>query len=478
MTHPWAIQETRDSNLGDTRLNRRLTEVLGQLGARPAASIPAACGGQAETEAAYRLFDNEKADLDSVLAPHVASTRQRIAGEARVILAQDTTEIDLTRPQMEVAGAGVLDSSGRRGLLNHLLHAFTPDGTPLGTLKATTWARPPESLGQSAQRKQRPIEQKESYRWIECFRRAAAEARQTPGTRFVAVADSEADIFELLAEAAERPENLDWIVRACQDRAVEEGGQENAPGARRLVERLLDEPPLYTQVVRVRGRTPKVACEKRRRRQPRVSRKATVEVRAVALKLLPPHRADRKLPPVAVHAVLVREAEPPAGEPPIEWLLLTSLAIDTHEAVREAIASYAVRWMIEVFFRTLKTGCRIEQRRFESVERFLPCLAVYLIVTWRTLYLCRMGRRVPDIDCEAVFEPHEWKSAWRVVHGTKPPSKPPTLREMIHLVARLGGFIARGKDAEPGPQTIWLGLQRLHDIALCWKLFGPEGAAM
>ena len=129
--------------------------------------------------------------------------------------------------------------------------------------------------------------------------------------------------------------------------------------------------------------------------------------------------------------------------------------------------------MIEVFFRVFKSGCRVEERRFEHVDRLLPCLAVYLIVTWRTLYVCRLGRSCPDISCEAVFEPAEWKAVYRVVRRETLPRTPPKLGEMVRMVAQLGGYVNRKRPDEPGPQTVWLGLQRMHDMALCWQLFGP-----
>ncbi|AMV18007.1 IS4 family transposase [Planctomyces sp. SH-PL14] len=128
--------------------------------------------------------------------------------------------------------------------------------------------------------------------------------------------------------------------------------------------------------------------------------------------------------------------------------------------------------MIEVFFRVLKSGCRIEERRFETVDQVLPALALSLIVGWRTLYLCRLGRAFPDLDCETLFEPSEWKAVYRVVTGKWPPQKPPKLKAMIRLVARLGGFVDR-KENEPGPQTLWLGLQRAHDMAQCRDIFRP-----
>jgi hypothetical protein len=470
------MDEMKSVDLGDKRLNTRLQHVLSQLSARPTASIPAACGGHAEMTAAYRLFDNEKVGFDDVLRPHRDATRRRIAEQATVLMVQDTTEGDLTRPRRQVVGAGPLDDGPRRGFFLHLLHAFTPDGTPLGTVHARAWVRTDgERSAAGRKRSERaatPIEDKESYRWVEALRQVREEAERQPGVQFVAIADSEADIYEVLAEAQAEPQPADWIVRACQDRAVQRGDEATAAASLRAA--LESRPVSFTQTIRVRGREPKMGrCEARGRRQPRRSRTAEVEVRAATVTLRPPWRSDRKLPAVTINAVLVREVAPPAGEPTVEWLLLTSLPIDTSEQIRQVIEYYCVRWMAEVFFRTLKSGCRVERRRFEDIDRVLPCVAVYLIVAWRTLYVCRLGRGCPDIDCEAVFEPSEWKSVWKVVRRREPPRQPPKLREMVRLVAQLGGYVNRPKAGPPGPQTVWLGLQRTHDLALCWDLFGP-----
>jgi Transposase DNA-binding/Transposase Tn5 dimerisation domain len=479
MVTSWVVDEMKTVNLKDKRLDARLCEVLGQLAARPTASIPAACGGRAEMEAAYRLFDNDQVCFDNILEPHQEATRRRLAAEPVVILAQDTTEIDLTRPEQQVVGAGPLDNGPRRGALVHVLHAFTPDGTPLGTLQAVPWARaeaPPrrQTLTQ-AERLATPLEDKESYRWLVALRQARAVAQRQPTTKIVCVADSEADIYEVLAEGMQEPHVADWIVRACQNRAVQDAHTED-PTAPYLREQLLAQPVLFRKTLRIRGRKAKVRCSKRGREQPRVSREAEVEVRAARVTLRPPRRPDRKLPPVSVNVVLVREANPPEGDVPVEWLLLTSLPIDTAEQVRQVIAYYCVRWMVEVFFRTLKSGCRAEERRFEHIDRQLRCLAVYLIVAWRTLYVCRLGRACPEISCEAIFEPAEWQSVYRVVQNEAPPPQPPSLAELVRMIAQLGGYVDRPHRDPPGPQTVWLGLQRMHDIAMCWELFGPGAA--
>jgi hypothetical protein len=197
-----------------------------------------------------------------------------------------------------------------------------------------------------------------------------------------------------------------------------------------------------------------------------------VQVRAAALTLRPPWRPDRSLPPVQVNVVLVSEPNPPAGEEPVEWMLLTTLPIDTPERVRTVVEHYCVRWNIEILFRTLKSGCRVEQRRFEHVDRLLPAIAMYLIVAWRTMLAVRLGRECPDADCEVLFEPSEWRAVWSAVTGQTPPGKPPTLATIVRMVAGLGGYVSR-PDSEPGPQTVWIGLQRMRDLAWAWDTFGP-----
>jgi hypothetical protein len=468
MIAPWAKEEVATVDLGDERLDARVALLLSALGNRPNLSIPAACGGRAEMAAAYRFFDNDKVTFDNVLEPHVTRTRQRIAEQKVALLVQDTSEIDLTRPEQEVVGVGTLDGS-RSGFLLHAMQAFTPEGTPLGTVWAEVVNRTEGVSHASAKKRHErqctPIEEKESMRWLTGLRQARELAQQLPGVQCICVADSEADIYELFAEPR-GAQPVDWLIRACQDRASEtDGGQH-------LREQVLAQPVLYTLELLIRGRRAKTTVEDRGRRQNRETRQAAVEVRAGRLTLRPPWRADRELPAVTVNVVLVREPHPPADEPPVEWILITTLPIDTLEQVRRVVEYYCVRWCIEILFRTLKSGCRIERRRLEHVDRVLPCLALYLIVAWRTLFVCRMGRDCPDLDCEALFEPSEWKAVWVAVHQKKPPKKAPRLSEMVHLIARLGGYVERPK-SEPGTQTLWIGLQRMYDLAWAWDSFGP-----
>jgi hypothetical protein len=470
MIAPWAKEEMATVDFGDERLDIRAEMLLSALGSRPNSSIPAACLGRAEMKAAYRFFANDKVTFVKALEPHRERTRERVAEQPVVLLVQDTSEIDLTRPEQEVEGVGDLDGS-RQGFLLHAMQAFTPEGTPLGAVWAeivnrTEGVSHAGAAEKREQRRQLSIEEKESLRWLTGLRQARALAQQTPTTHCICLADSEGDIYELFAEPrGERP--VHWLIRACQDRALQ--GQRGV----HVRDQVWGAPVLYEVELLIRGRQAKTTAEDRARRQNRETRQAKVEVRAATLTLRPPDRPERHLPPVTVNVVFVREPIPPPGEPPVEWLLLTTLPIDTAEQVRTIVAYYCVRWCIEVLFRVLKSGCRIERRRFEHVERVLPCLALCLIVAWRTLFVCRMGRECPDLNCEAIFEPSEWKAVWVAVHRKTPPRTAPRLSAMVHLIASLGGYVER-KNSEPGAQTVWLGLQLMYDLAWAWDTFGPR----
>ena len=285
MLAPWVVEEMKTASLRDKRLNARMKMILDQLSSRPTGSIPNACGGKAETEAAYRFFDNDRVSFAEVLQPHVDATLRRIEAQASVILVQDTTEIDLTRPEIQVAGTGPMDGSSRRGLFLHELQALTPDGTPLGTAHALPWVREEGAESRSKlpshKRVSIPIEEKESYRWVTTLEQAQRIAASRPQTRFVCVADSEADIYELLVAGMAEPRPVDWIVRACHDRTlsvgVTSGGEESQETAesdtksKKLRESVLATPLLFTQTIQIRERKRKYNCEQRGRRQPRVA---------------------------------------------------------------------------------------------------------------------------------------------------------------------------------------------------------------
>lgn len=466
----WIEQETRGVDFGDQRLDSRYRILLEQLSDRPSSSIPAACQGAAETTAAYRFFDNEKTDAAKILQPHRQATLERIRAEAVVIVAQDTTELDLTRKTEKVGGP--LNDINRWGLYVHPLLAMTPQRVPLGVIDATMWSRDPKELEKSSKQRKRerrvkPIEQKESYRWLQGYETACQIAAEAPDTKVICVSDSDGDIYEcFLAGDRQDSKRAEWIVRAgCDDRILAEEKQN-------LRQLLLCQKPLGTMTVQVSKRDASTG-DGRKRRQARESRKAIVTVRAVRTLLSPPPRTGRKLPPVYVNAVLLHEEKPPEGEEPIEWLLLTSLPIDTFADACAVADYYCCRWEIEVYFHVLKSGCKIEELQLEREDRLQVCLAVYLIVAWRVLYVLMLGRECPQLRCDLILSEAEWKSVWAITQATVPPQIAPTLEEMIPLIAGLGGYLGRKQDGPPGPKSMWIGLQRMRDFAIAWIAFGP-----
>lgn len=172
---------------------------------------------------------------------------------------------------------------------------------------------------------------------------------------------------------------------------------------------------------------------------------------------------------MAVNAILVREVNAPAGEEPIAWLLLTSLPIDA--VVQPVIAYYGVRWHIEIYVRVLKSGCKVEESQLETAARFRPYLALCLIVAWRVLYLMMLGRECPELPCDVALDEDEWQAVYAVVKREVPPPSPPPLETMVKLIPTLGGYLGRKGDGEPGPKAMWIGMQRMADLARAWRDF-------
>ena len=445
----WAEEEWSNASLGDARLVQRLIEFGRDRYARPQANIPQTCGSRAKTKAAYRFLDHERATLQNLIAPHIEATTRRVAKESVVLAIQDTTSLNYsTHPATENLGP-ISTQNGVVGLILHGTLAVNTEGTPLGLLAAQCWARDPAEFGKRAKRHDLPIEQKESNKWLTSFRAATLAAAACPDTTVVSVGDREADIYELFALAHQTSNAPLLLVRARHDRKLSEEQV-------RLSDQLTRCPQAGVQELMVprRGSHP--------------ARIAQLSIRHSKVVLAPPTRKGDHAP-VTVWAILAEEKEPPEGIEPLSWVLLTTAPTDSFAKACEHLSWYTQRWTIEVFHRTLKSGCRIENRQLGSANRLEACLAIDLVVAWRIHHLTKLGRETPDVPCSVYFEEAQWRALTTFV-TKKPAVKPPTLREAIRMVAVLGGFLARKGDGEPGTQTLWLGLQRLDDITEMWKV--------
>jgi len=445
----WAEQEFGGCKLPDTRLQARLLTLARDFYARPTASLTQACSSRAKTKAAYRFLDHEHTTMDTLLQPHYRATQVRMRDESIVLAVQDTSSLNYTA-HAATEGLGPIGTTadGPQGLQLHSTLAFSVHGTPLGFIDVQCWARDAAEFGKKAQRSRLPIEDKESYKWLKSFQATAAVQASCPRTTLVSVGDREADIYELFEQAAAHPEGPKLLVRANHNRKLHE--------QQRLWQTMQARSVDAVQVLQVP------------RQGSRAARAARMELRYAQVSLQAPANKHKR-PPIAVWAVLAQEHDAPAGVKPLEWMLLTTVQVSSVEQASERLVWYSRRWGIEVLHRTLKSGCRIEQRQLGQADRLEACLAIDLVVAWRIHHLCKLGRDDPQAPCTVYFEEAQWKAL--TVFTTKKPASAnhvPTLREMIHRVATLGGFLGRKGDGEPGTQTLWLGLQRLDDIVAMW----------
>ncbi len=448
MSH-WASNEAETANFGYKRLNDRMETLLKQLGDNSTESIPTACGGWAETLAAYRFFDNEKVTFNQVIESHIHASIERISCYPVVLLAQDTTDLIHTITKGS-KGIGTLKETEKQEVFLHPTIAITPHRLCLGVIGANIWKRFEKSP--KKERRNKPINEKESVHWLEGYQTACEVAGTVPETLIVNLADREGDIYEWFLETEEYSPNTraQWIIRAAQNRLLDTKDKET----RKIWNKLEKQPILGT----VKFTLPASGN--------RIARDVEQTVRAARVVLKAPRRTGYQFKNVEVNAVLAREENPPLGVEPIEWLLLTSLPVGTFGQAATVIEWYTCRWEVEVFFRTLKSGCQVEKLQLETVDRLEPCLALYMIIAWRTLFITRFGRIYPDLNCEFIFTREEWQAVHLVFNQTPLPSIPPPLGEMISMIGRLGGHLGRKRDGPPGPKSIWIGLQRMRDFVL------------
>ena len=456
----------RGIDLGDKRLNRRAKEALSRLGKQPSGSIPYGSAEWADTKATYNFFKNEKVTGEKVLAPHQDRTWERVATHPTVLAVQDTTFLDYTHaPSIEGLGPIGTRKQKLRGIVMHNTLAVTPAGIPLGEIDQQLWVRPEvkalpkeEQAESKSTKAVRPIEEKESYKWVESVLRM--RNRIPADTQVVMVGDAESDVYELLvaAEACE----VDFLIRAAQDRALLE------PATARIRKTVLLAPVKATMEIKVAAK------------QNEPARVAQVSVRYRRVKLQPPSRPNGSnfcplpLPPITIYAVSVRECNPPEGMTPVDWLLLTNVPVTSAEDALERIEWYCQRWQVEVFHKVLKSGCRIEQRRLGHFDRLAPCIALFTIIAWRIHWMTWLCRTLPHDPCTHIFADSEWRALYALAtRSTQAPNDVPSVKQALLWIAQLGGFLNRKSDGLPGVTVIWRGWQRFQDAFSMWLVFHP-----
>jgi hypothetical protein len=411
------------------------------LAEHPTESVPQASTSASQSQSIYRFWANERVKPEQILASHRPSVVERMQGHEVVLAIQDTTDLDFSSLK-QTSGLGFINQSQQQGIKVHSGFAVSGSGEPLGLLHQHTWSRA-ERTGKRNQRRKKATSEKESGRWLDGI--IAAEVGVDESVVLVHVGDREADIFDLFVQP--RRDNSHLLIRAAHNRKVQhELGY--------LIPTIEQAPILGQKTIEVQ-RNPE--------RPARVA-KLTVRGMQVTIEVPRHHKQPSGCQPVSLNVLLVEEPTPPTEGTPIRWLLVTTLPINTFEQVWQCVEWYSLRWLIERFHYTLKSGCRIEALQLETAQRLLNALATYSIVAWRLMWLTYHARLSPAEACTTVLQPAEWKLLRRKFEPKNRTQKPPTLRQAVRWIAQLGGFLARKHDGEPGLKTLWRGIGVLHHL--------------
>ena len=458
----WVEKEFQDVDMGDKRLKDRLINIVKHFANNPQAQIPQAMESFGDAKGAYRFFDNKKVAVDKILNPHINETTNRIKGNRIVLAIQDTTILNYSS-HLSVTNIGPVGNDINRGLVLHPTLAVLLDGIPLGIIDFNIWIRKEEK--NKKDRHKLDTKEKESYKWLNSYLATARLEEELEGVHFVSICDREGDIYELFKEAEniENKDNMpDILIRAAQNRKVEHPQKKlwEYMESQKIAEKV------KILVPRKKGIS---------------ARKATLSIRYAKVYIKAPvsNKNIKSTDSIRLWAVYAKEENPPKNVEPISWMLLTTIPVKNIDQAMEKIEWYMQRWIIELFFKMLKSGCRVEKRQLKDGERLKNCIAIDAIIAWRVLFLTYIGRAIPDLPASVIFEKYEWEALYAYVNTyvnkkKKIFTKEPLLGEVIKIIAKLGGYLGRKNDGPPGMMTIWEGLRALYYIAAMWKIFNSS----
>lgn len=466
----WAISEFNRVDFVDKRLSDRLVKIADSFANSPEKSINQACENWSQSKAAYRFFQNDSVSESEILDSHVAKTVERSKDFSTILAIQDTSYISY-KDHNKTQGLGIISARinskttnfQAHGLVMHTTFAVTTDGLPVGLLDQKISSRPriTEEVMElkKGRRGDSPIEEKESIRWLESFKKSNNQP-ELKDVKVITVCDREADMYDLFELASSS--NALFLIRAAQDRVV----NRESTYSRKTGEKLWS----LMNGLDCEG---KIEINIPARGKP--ARTAILEVRFGNFIMNPPaghiKLKTQKLPNLKLTAVYVLEKSPPAGEEPMSWMLLTNLNVTNFEEAAEKVQCYCLRWRIEIFHKILKSGLKVEECRLGTADRLIRYLTVMSVIAWRLFFTTLIARTDHNLPCTSLLTEEEWKVLYTKIKRTKSyPDTPPTVREAVRWIAQLGGFLARKGDGEPGPITLWRGWKRLFDLTEGWNL--------
>lgn len=457
MRDQWLVDPIEDefegAELGDERLGVRLATLAAALGREPGASIARVSKSVAAREAAYRFLENRRVTMAALLEPHQEATAARCREERLVYVISDTTEVVLAGDERGKVLGRI--QGRRRGFLAHTALAVSASGdrAPLGVLGLEAIVRDDEPKTHRNLRQVQGAADRESARWA---RMVKSTEEVLGGTAAIHVMDREADMFELLSQLGR--DRRRYVIRAARDRIVTDG---------KLFESVAQAPGVLERDVHLSARLHPRGTTKGRGHPIRHKRAAKLTVAAKTVTLCRPKRCGDEFPEnLEINIVHVFEAMPPNGNTPVQWLLATSEPIDTSEQVAAIVDAYRARWMIEEYFKALKTGCAFESRQLRSMHTLTNALALLAPIAWRLLLLRTLEREAPSTPATDIVDPillEALAAKLKEIREPKPLPPNPTVADLMRGIARLGGH--HKSNGPPGWQLLWYGFQGLLSYA-------------
>jgi len=461
---PSVGDEFEFAELGNVRRTKRL-QLLGETWSEaPDRSVLQASKSSAQAEGAYRFLNNEAFTYVPIVEAHAEQSYERIAQEPTVIVAHDTTEVAY---EGEVTREGLARlRGGDQGFLAHVALAIAGDGSrrPLGVVAFSPWVRDGAKTSKKNGRKlggsdYAKVLDKESARWWETVQEVALRAR---GASLIHVMDREADAYPLLTQLQQN--NHRFTVRLCKDRAVRAEDQSEEDTTQLLKEAVRKLEGIFELDVPIARRSESAIPRKNKGFASRESRVAKLQFAATTLEFKRPRYLSQEPKWLTINVVHVREVDAPADSDPIEWLLATSEPVSTQEQIQAVVEQYRTRWVIEEFFKALKTGCAIEKRQHESYETLLKMVAICLPIAWRLLLLRTLARSMPNEPATAALSPTQVQVLC-ACSAMKLPAMP-TARQAFDAIALLGGH--HKSNGDPGWLVLGRGMEYLLTLEHGW----------
>ena len=436
--HKITEREFSELDLGDIRRNKRFTTIIENVIDHPGQSIPQQNDRIYDAKATYDFFKNKKITLEKIQQAIHAYGAGSIASDLNcVLLLHDSSSIKYYNLQAE--GLGYI--RGGNGLMLHTSMAADTNGNPLALLYQQIWARDRKDMGKTKDRQKKPVEDKESYKWIQGIE--ASNTLLGSDITKVHIADREADMYEVFF--TKHAFDYELLIRACRSRRI--------TGNESLWDEVSSLPPEASIILQI----PDVKGHKKTA--------TTVEVRYKEVEILCPKHSKSTYQSVILTAIEVRQPGIKDDKHGIWWKLLTTLEVKNVEDVKQYILWYTYRWLIERFHYVIKSGCGIENLQLKQAESLKKAIALYSLAGFKIMQLTYQSRVTPDVNCEVVLTTDEWQALYLRMHktGSLPPT-PPTLAQAAKWIGRLGGHLGRKSDGPPGLKTIWQGYLRLRDF--------------